>query len=203
MTKSTLRVRNLVVTAMLSAVAAVLMMLSFSLPMLIPGFVKMDVSELPALLAAFSMGPAWGVLVCLLKNILNLIVGGTTTAGVGELCNFLLGAAFVASAGLVYQRNKTLRGAVVASLLGAAVMAVVSLPVNYFVIYPVYSNLYGGMDLIIEAYQALRPDVNGLLECLLIFNTPFTLVKGLLSSVLAFGVYKPLSPMLHGRKKSA
>ncbi|MBU3806716.1 MAG: ECF transporter S component [Candidatus Fournierella pullistercoris] len=203
MTKSTLRVRNLVVTAMLSAVAAVLMMLSFSLPMLIPGFVKMDVSELPALLAAFSMGPAWGVLVCLLKNLLNLIVGGTTTAGVGELCNFLLGAAFVASAGLVYQRNKTLRGAVVASLLGAAVMAVVSLPVNYFVIYPVYSNLYGGMDLIIEAYQALRPDVNGLLECLLIFNTPFTLVKGLLTSVLAFVVYKPLSPMLHGRKKSA
>ena len=203
MTKSTLRVRNLVVTAMLSAVAAVLMMLSFSLPMLIPGFVKMDVSELPALLAAFSMGPAWGVLVCLLKNLLNLIVAGTTTAGVGELCNFLLGAAFVASAGLVYQRNKTLRGAVVASLLGAAVMAVVSLPVNYFVIYPVYSNLYGGMDLIIEAYQALRPDVNGLLECLLIFNTPFTLVKGLLSSVLAFVVYKPLSPMLHGRKKSA
>ena len=203
MTKSTLRVRNLVVTAMLSAVAAVLMMLSFSLPMLIPGFVKMDVSELPALLAAFSMGPGWGVLVCLLKNLLNLIVGGTTTAGVGELCNFLLGAAFVASAGLVYQRNKTLRGAVVASLLGAAVMAVVSLPVNYFVIYPVYSNLYGGMDLIIEAYQALRPDVNGLLECLLIFNTPFTLVKGLLTSVLAFVVYKPLSPMLHGRKKSA
>lgn len=203
MTKSTLRVRNLVVTAMLSAVAAVLMMLSFSLPMLIPGFVKMDVSELPALLAAFSMGPAWGVLVCLLKNLLNLIVAGTTTAGVGELCNFLLGAAFVASAGLVYQRNKTLRGAVVASLLGAAVMAVVSLPVNYFVIYPVYSNLYGGMDLIIEAYQALRPDVNGLLECLLIFNTPFTLVKGLLTSVLAFVVYKPLSPMLHGRKKSA
>ena len=203
MTKSTLRVRNLVVTAMLSAVAAVLMMLSFSLPMLIPGFVKMDVSELPALLAAFSIGPGWGVLVCLLKNLLNLIVGGTTTAGVGELCNFLLGAAFVASAGLVYQRNKTLRGAVVASLLGAAVMAVVSLPVNYFVIYPVYSNLYGGMDLIIEAYQALRPDVNGLLECLLIFNTPFTLVKGLLTSVLAFVVYKPLSPMLHGRKKSA
>ena len=77
MARSTRRVRNMTVTAMLSAVAAVLMFFDFSLPMFIPGFVKMDISELPALLAAFSMGPVSGVVVCLVKNLLAAIFHGS------------------------------------------------------------------------------------------------------------------------------
>lgn len=201
MTKSTMRIRHLVVTAMLSAIATVLMLLDFSLPMLIPSFVKMDVSELPALLASFSMGPVYGVAVCLVKNLLNILFNGTSTGGIGEVCNFLLGAAFCGGAGLLYKFRKNRRTAVLAALLGSVVMAVASVPVNYFITYPIYSQLFGGMEPIIQAYQALRPSVNGLLECLLIFNMPFTLIKGLLVSVLTFVVYKPLSPILHGRQQ--
>ena len=198
MTKTS-HIRELTVTAMLCAVATVLMFLDFSLPMFIPSFVKMDVSELPALLASFSLGPVYGVAVCLVKNVLNMIFHGST-GGIGEPCNFLIGAAFVATAGVLYRVNKTRRGAVIATLVGALVMAVVSVPVNYFISYPVYSAMFGGMDAIIGAYQALRPGTNGLMECLLIFNMPFTFVKGLLVSVLCFLIYKPLSPILHGRR---
>lgn len=200
MARSTRRVRNMTVTAMLSAVAAVLMFFDFSLPMFIPGFVKMDISELPALLAAFSMGPVSGVVVCLVKNILAAIFHGST-GGIGEVCNFLLGAAFVGSAGVIYKYKKTRMGAVIAALVGSVVMAVISVPVNYFLSYPVYSAMFGGLDLIIDAYSALRPSVNGLLECLLIFNMPFTLVKGLIVSLITFLIYKPLSPVLHGRNR--
>ena len=192
-------IRELTVTAMLAAVATVLMFLDFSLPMFIPGFVKMDVSELPALLASFSLGPVYGVAVCLIKNLLNLIFHGST-GGIGELCNFLLGAAFVATAGIIYRRSKSRKTAVIGCLVGAAVMAVVSVPVNYFISYPVYAKMFGGIDAILAAYQALNPNVDGLLQCLVVFNLPFTFVKGLLDSVLCFLIYKPLSPILHGRK---
>ena len=191
-------IRPLAVTAMLSAVGCVLMMLDFPLPMLIPSFVKMDVSELPALLASFSLGPVYGIAVCLVKNILNVIFHGST-GGIGELCNFLIGASFVGTAGLIYRFHKTRKGAVIAALVGAVVMAVVSVPVNYFLSYPVYAAMFGGIDAIIAAYQELRPGTNGLMECLLVFNMPFTLVKGLLNAAICFLIYKPLSPILHGR----
>lgn len=198
MTNTHTRIRELTVTAMLCAVATILMFLDFSLPMVIPSFVKMDVSELPALLASFSLGPVYGISVCLVKNILNVIFHGST-GGIGELCNFLIGASFVGTAGLVYRFHKTRKGAVIAALVGAVVMAVVSVPVNYFLSYPVYAAMFGGIDAIIAAYQELRPGTNGLMECLLVFNMPFTLVKGLLNAAICFLIYKPLSPILHGR----
>lgn len=198
MTNTHTRIRELTVTAMLCAVATILMFLDFSLPMVIPSFVKMDVSELPALLASFSLGPVYGIAVCLVKNILNVIFHGST-GGIGELCNFLIGASFVGTAGLIYRFHKTRKGAVIAALVGAVVMAVVSVPVNYFLSYPVYAAMFGGIDAIIAAYQELRPGTSGLMECLLVFNMPFTLVKGLLNAAICFLIYKPLSPILHGR----
>ncbi len=187
-------VRKLAVIAMLSAVAAVLMALSFPIPFLIPTFVKMDFSELPALLAAFSMGPVSGVAVCLIKNLVNLF--SSTTNGVGELCNFLLGACLVVPAGLVYKYKKTRGGALMGALIGAVVMAAGSVPVNYFISYPMYT-LFMPLDTIIGKYQSLIPSVDGLVACLVIFNAPFTLLKALLDTALAFLVYKPLSPLLH------
>ena len=188
------RTHKIAVTAMLSAAAAVLMFLDFPIPFLIPPFVKMDFSELPALLATFSLGPASGVVVCLVKNLVNLTM--SSTQGVGELCNFLLGVCFVIPAGLVYKYKKTRSGALVGALVGAAAMAVGSIPVNYFISYPFYT-VFMPLDTIISMYQEIYPGVDGLLACLIIFNAPFTLLKGLLDTALCFLVYKPLSPLLH------
>ena len=98
-TKKRIDVRYVTVTAMLSAIAFILMFLDFSVPFIMPEFIKMDLSELPALIGAFSMGPVCGVAVCLVKNLLHLFI--STTGGVGELSNFLLGTAFVLPAGLI------------------------------------------------------------------------------------------------------
>ena len=189
------RTHKLVVTAMLGAVAFVLQLLEFPIPFLIPSFVQMDFSELPALLATFSIGPVSGVSVCLIKNVVKVIFK-TTTGGVGELCNFLIGAALVVPAGLLYRRMKTRKGALVGSLTGAVCMGILSVPINYFISYPIYTA-FMPLDVIISMYQELIPSVNGLLSCLVIFNLPFTMLKGLLCSALCFAVYKPLSPLLH------
>ena len=109
-------VRNIAICAMLSAVASVLMFISFSVP-LMPSFIKLDLSELPALLAAFTLGPVEGIIVCLVKNLVNLFF--TTTAGVGELCNFLMGAAMMIPAGLIYKKMQNRAGAVLGAVAGA------------------------------------------------------------------------------------
>jgi len=184
---------KMTVTAMLSAVSAVLMFIDFSVPIM-PSFIKLDISELPALLASFSLGPVYGVVVCLIKNLVNL--ARSTTSGVGELCNFLLGAVFVFTAGMVYKKMKSRKGAFVGALIGAFVMAVLSLPLNYYVTYPIYANFIP-MEGIIGMYQVILPSVKSLWDCLLVFNAPFTFVKGLIDVGLTFLIYKRLSPILH------
>ncbi|MBR2187488.1 MAG: ECF transporter S component [Lachnospiraceae bacterium] len=181
---------------MLSAAAYVLMFLEFPVP-LIPPFIKMDFSELPALVASFAYGPVAGVAVCLVKNLIHLF--NTQSGGVGELANFILGASFVFVAGMLYKRMHNKKGAVIGALVGAVIMAAISVPSNYFIVYPVYTA-FMPMEAIIGAYKAINPSVNTLLDCLLMFNMPFTFVKGLFSLVITFLIYKPLSPMLHGYK---
>ena len=189
-------VRKLTMTAMLSAVATVLMFFSFSVPV-VPSFIKMDFSELPALIGAFSMGPVSGVMICLIKNLVNLTA--TTTGGVGELCNFMLGACFVLPAGLVYKRKKTKMSAITGALIGAIVMAVLSVPINYYLTYPVYAAFIP-MDTIIGMYQAINPSVTGLLDALIKFNMPFTFVKALFSVLITVLIYKHVSPLIKGTK---
>ena len=192
------RTHKLTVTAMLSAVAFILMFIEFPIPALIPSFVKMDVSDLPELLAAFSLGPIYGVAVTFLKNLLHIVFKGTTSAYVGELCNFLLGAVFSMAAGFIYQRKKSRKSALIGAVVGAALMAIVSVPLNYFVVYPAYVVCYGmPLEAIIGMYQAILPSSDSLIKCLTIFNMPFTFCKGMLDVLLCFLIYKPLSPLLH------
>ena len=193
----TVNIRYITVTAMLSAVAFILMFLEFSVPFM-PGFIKMDLSDLPELIGAFAMGPACGVFVCLVKNLLHLPL--TSSAGVGELSNFLLGMMFVLPAGLLYRRKKTRSTAMAGAAIGAVCMAVFSVPSNYFLVYPVYAK-FMPIDQIVVAYQAIVPSVNGLLECLIVFNMPFTLVKGVINVILTFLIYKHISPVLKGNFK--
>ena len=198
MTKATKRTRALTGTAMLAAVATILMYMEFPIPIM-PGFIKMDISELPALIASFAYGPLSGIAVCLIKNLLKL--PSTSTAAVGELFNFVMGALFVGVAGIVYKKNKTRKGAIIGAVAGALIMALVSLPYNYFVVYPAYVVMYHlPLEAIIGMYQAINPNVNGLLACLVTFNVPFTFAKGMVDALLCFLIYKPLSPILHGRK---
>lgn len=188
---------KLTMIAMLSAIAFVLMFLEFSVPIM-PPFIKMDLSDLPELIGAFAMGPVSGVTICLIKNLLHLFL--STTGGVGELSNFLLGACFVLPAGLIYRKWKGKKSAVLGALLGAVLMAIVSIVSNYYIVYPFYYN-FMAKDAILAAYQAIFPGVENILQCLIVFNTPFTFVKGLFSVVITVLIYKHISPFLKGRNR--
>ena len=190
-------IRYLTVTAMLSAVAYVLMFIDFPIPFLIPSFIQMDISELPALVGAFAFGPVCGVLVCLVKNLLHLFI--TSTGGVGELCNFLLGATFVLAAGLIYKHKKSKKSALIGALVGAVLMGIISVPLNYFLTYPIYYN-FMSKEAILEAYRAIIPSMKNILQCLICFNMPFTIAKGLICTGVTMLIYKHLSPILKGTR---
>lgn len=198
MNKRRVNTRTIAMTGMLGALATILMFLEFPLPMIIPAFIKFDFSELPALLAAFSMGPLSGVFVCLIKNLINLL--HTQTGGVGELSNFILGVCFVLPAGLIYKHKKTRKNALIGSILGAVLMSVISVFSNYYIVYPVYSN-FMPMEAIIGAYQAINHNVKNLWDALIWFNMPFTFIKGLCSVGITFLIYKHVSPILKGTNR--
>ena len=184
----------------MSAVAAVLMMLSFNIPIM-PSFIKMDFSELPALIASFSLGPVWGVIVCFIKNLINLPF--STTFGVGELSNFMLGVCLVLPAGVIYAKIKTRKGALLGALAGSLIMAVISIPWNYYITYPAYVQIYGmPLEAILDMYRNIYSGVDGIFEALLIFNLPYTFCKGLVVSLLTFLLYKKLSPIIKGKNKT-
>ena len=181
-------VTKLAVTAMLTAIAVVLQYIEFSIP-IVPSFLKLDFSDLPELIGTFVLSPLWAVAVCFLKNLIHIPFG--TSGGVGELSNFLLGAVFVTVAGLMYKRNKTKKTALLACITGSAAMAAVSIGINYFIVYPAYSAMWfgGQMEPIVGMYKTLLPASDTLLKSLLIFNLPFTLVKGLAVSAITMVIY--------------
>ena len=192
-------IHQMSVAAIMGAIGFILMMLEFPLSFIIPSFIKFDFSELPALITAFAVGPWWGVMVCFIKNVLHLFV--TSTAGVGELSNFVLGAIFVFFAGAVYKNKKTRAGALIGTLVGAVLMAAISVATNYYIVYPIYAKMLIPMEVIIGMYTELLPSADTLFEALFIFNFPFNLVKGLIDAAICFLVYKKLSPILKYSKK--
>ncbi len=194
--KKKMNIRTITIVAMLTAVAVVLQYLEIPIPLL-PSFIKLDFSDLPEIIGAFICGPLAGVLIALLKNLIHMAV--SMSGFVGELSNFVLGASFALTAGLIYKCKKTAAGAAVAGILACFVMAVISLPLNYFLIYPLYFSVMGfPQDAILQMYQLIRPSTNSIFEALVIFNMPFTFLKGMISVIVTLAVYKPL---MHASKR--
>lgn len=189
------KLRYITVVGILSALSAVLMFFSFNVPFM-PFFIKLDFSELPALVAAFSLGPVAGVAVCFIKNLINLFF--TNTAGVGELSNFILGCCFVLPAGLIYKHKKSKLWALIGSVIGAFTMAFVGFFTNMFVVYPFYFAVMMPKEAVLNAYTTLLPFADTLPKALLIFNAPFTFMKGMFSVVITMLIYKKISPILKG-----
>ena len=193
--------RNLVASGILGAIGSVLMLINFNIPSIMPVFIKFDVSELPAILASFAYGPLGGIMVCLVKNVLNLVLG-SDTAGVGELSNFILGCAYVIPAGLIYQKHRTFKGAIVGALTGCFTSAILCWFTNNFIVYPLYGLLGWTEELILSMYQAIFPFVNTLEEAIFVFNVPFTFIKLFVTAIITFLIYKRLSPLLRGKKQN-
>ncbi|MGN1369337.1 MAG: ECF transporter S component [Aristaeellaceae bacterium] len=181
--------------AILGALSAILFMIE--VPVI--AFYKLDVSTLPALLGAFSMGPWAGLAILLIKDAFGLLHSGTMY--VGELADFIMGAAFILPAALIYRAKKNRKNALVGMIVGTLAMIVVSVLVNWKIMIPFYMTAFHmPMEAIIGMAQKAMPFVDTEVELLLFVTAPFNLLKGIVLSGLTFLLYKRLSPLLHVRK---
>lgn len=194
--KSLFSVSSLVKIALLSAVSIVLML--FEIPLwFAPSFYKIDFSEVAVLMGAFAMGPLAGVMIELIKILLNFTFDGTITMGIGEVANFLIGCALVLPAAIIYKRKKNLKHAIIGLIVGVVSMAVIGSLINYFVILPVYSQMVLPLEALIKAGTVLNPYIVDLKTFVLFAVTPFNLLKGVLVAVITLLFYKRLSRLLH------
>lgn len=190
-------VRMLTMIAILSAIAFVLAFFEFQVP-LSPSFAHMDLSDLPALIGAFAYGPVSGVLIELVKNALQLLT--SSTGGIGELANFIMGSSFVAAAGLIYKHHKTKKTAILACLIASVIMGVVATIVNYFILLPVF-EAFMPLDQLIASFGEFMPFIKTKLDVVLFNAFPFNLLKGIGISIVTMLLYKRLTPILKGRQK--
>lgn len=182
--------------AMLSAVAIILMLFDFPLPFA-PSFYKLDFSDLPVVIGAFAIGPVAGVMVEAIKILLNFLVNGSTTAGVGEFANFVIGCAFVLPAALIYSRNKSKKSAVIGLIVGTGLMTIAGCIINAYVLLPAYAAAFHWeIAALVELGHAVNPAIHSLWSFILLAVAPFNLVKGTLVSGITLVIYKKIRVIL-------
>ncbi len=185
----------IVKVAMLSAVASLLMFLEMQIPFM-PPFLKLDFSDIPALLAGFSLGPLAGVAVLFIKNAVHAMASWSFL--VGELANFIIGVSFVLPAALIYRHKKNKKSAVIGMAAGGITMTLIAGFLNAFVLIPLYATvLKFPVEAIIDMSNKVNPLIKDLKTLIFIGITPFNLLKAFLNTLVAAFIYKPLSPLLH------
>ncbi len=183
--------------AMLAAIAAVLMFLDFPVPFL-PSFYKIDFSELPVLIGAYALGPVAGVIIEAFKILVKFLIKGSTTAGIGELANFLMGVAFILPASIPYRLKKTKKRAIIGLVIGTVCCTVAGCLLNAYVLLPVYAKAFGGMEKIIGLGTKVNKNISGLGSFVLLATAPLNLIKCISVSVITMLIYKPLSRIIKG-----
>ncbi|GIM29166.1 riboflavin transporter [Clostridium polyendosporum] len=169
--------------ALLGAISFILMYFDFPLPFF-PTFLKIDLSDIPALIGTFALGPVAGIIIEFIKNLLYTLIKGSASGFIGEFANFSIGAVWMIVAGVIYKQNKSRKNAVIALAAGFVAMSVFASLLNYFLLIPMYSRLFhmnfGNISVLIATAIL-----------------PFNLIKGGIVSLGTLALYKKMSPLIH------
>lgn len=194
--KTKIGTREIVTIGMLGGIATILMLFEFPLPFA-PSFYEIDLSEVPVLIGTFAMGPIAGVLIELVKILLNFFLNGTVTAGVGEVANFCIGCSMCVPAGIIYKRVKTRKGAIIGLVVGALVMTFLGCFINAYVMLPTYAKAFQmPIDALIAMGNKVNMAITDLFTFVMFAVVPFNLIKGVLTGVIVLAIYKKISPII-------
>ena len=185
--------RRMTLSAMMGAIAFVLIFVNFGVPFLSP-VAEFDLSALPELIGGFILGPVGAVMIIVVKLGLKLAIQGTESMYTGEIQNFLLSVAYVLPAVLYYRRHRTKKGAAVGLAIGAVTSVVVAIFTNLYIIFPFYIKLYGmDWDGIVAMFSTVNPWIKDIPTMVAFSVVPFNLISRTITAVLAFVTYKKLS----------
>ena len=198
-TTSMSKIRFIKQVGMLGAVAVILMAFEIPLPFA-PAFYKIDFSEVPALIGCFAMGPTAGVFVELIKIVVHVLLSGTSTAGVGDVANFVIGCAFILPAAWIYKRKRSRKNAMIGMATGTVFMAFIGCFLNAYVLLPAYAKAFSmPIDALVGMGTAVNSHITNLFTFVIFAVAPFNILKGILVSVVVLLIYKKISPILKMR----
>ncbi len=194
--KQTEKIKYIAKIGILSAIAAVIMAFDFPL-WFAPSFYQLDFSDVIAFIGSFALGPIAGVLIELLKNLLKVLIFGTSTAYVGDFANFVTGCALILPAAWIYKTQKTRKSAIIGMLCGTLSFATIGALMNYFVLVPAFSEIYNmPMETIIGMGTKINSKITDLRMLILLAVVPFNLFKGIADGLITFILYKRLAILL-------
>ena len=198
--KQKLSIRSMTKISLLSVIGFVVMLIEFPLGFF-PEFLKLDLSDIPALIGSFAIGPVAGVIIQLIKNILHAFVKLAETGGVGQLANFMVGSVFVFTAGSIYARRKSFKTAILAMVVGTISMSLFAAIFNYLLFIPLYARYFGlplekYIDMAVDMAQKVNKLVVDYETLVLVSIVPFNLLKGVIVSLITLLLYKKISPYL-------
>ncbi|NEZ47065.1 ECF transporter S component [Clostridium niameyense] len=190
------KINKLVKISVLSTIAFLLMFIELPIP-IFPGFLKLDISDLPALIGGFALGPVAGIIIELLKNVLHGIFKGST-GFVGEFANFIVGSVLVIVSSYIYTRKKNKKNAILGLSIGTVVMSIVAGVFNYYILLPLYESILNfPIKDIIAVGSKINSNITDLNSFILWAIVPFNVFKGVVVSCITGAIYKSVSPILH------
>ncbi|WP_373599853.1 ECF transporter S component [Paraclostridium bifermentans] len=180
--------------AILSAISYILMFISMPMPGLFPDFLKIDISDVPAIFGGMALGPFAGFMIVFIKNLFQAMTA-STTAWIGEIANLLIGGSYVVIVSLVYRNKKNLKGLLIGFVLGTIAMVIVGCLTNYYMLLPFYGKIMP-MEAIINMGNVINPKVTDLGSFVIWMIAPFNLVKATLISLITLPLYKKMEVLL-------
>ena len=179
----------------LSAIAYILMFISIPLP-IFPSFLKIDLSDIPAIFGGMSLGPMAGLAIVIVKNSLQGITA-STTGGVGEFANVVIGGSYVLVICLFYRKLKSTKGVVVGGLLGIVAMTIMGCIMNYYIMMPLYAVVYGmPLEQIVQMGTVINPKVTDLMTFVIWMIAPFNIVKASIMTVVTLPLFEKMETIL-------
>lgn len=188
--------------SMFATLGAVLYIFGFSLPFAFPGFLEFKLSDIPVLIGTFTLGPLSGMIIVAVQIAIKLAIKGTSTMFVGELSDFLTTCAFALPAGVIYVKNRTMKGAIVAVSVGALAEIAVAMCINRIVLIPFYVQMFFGGNLqpLVGMMKTLFPScTQSTFYTFYIFCSvlPFNALRCVVASAVTFVVYKHISRLIN------
>ena len=188
--------------AMFSTLASVLYILNFSLPFAFPSFLEFKLSDIPILIGSFTLGPLSGGIIVVVEILIKLVIKGTSTMFVGELSDLVTSCMFAVTAGIIYKKHRTFKGALVAMAIGTAAEVTVALLFNRFILVPFYVQVFfgGSWTPLIGLMKPLFPSCTQAtfytfyLWCSVL---PFNLLRCLVAIGVTLLVYKRISRLIN------
>lgn len=192
--KKTMSTNTMTKVAILSAISYILMFISIPIPGIFPDFLKLDISDVPAIFGGMTLGPVAGLTIVLIKNLFQAMTA-STTAWIGETANLLIGGSYVVIISIVYRYKKDIKGLFLGLLLGTIAMIIVGCLTNYYILIPFYGKIMP-MEVIINMGSVINPKVVDLKSFVIWMIAPFNLVKAVLMSLITFPLYKKMEVLL-------